>query len=463
MAKRPTKRPRTKGKKKKTKRSPGSRPQTKGNKMVSTRKSPRMKNKGDFLRVKHREFIANIYPHKTDTFKDGLCSFKINPTAFGTVQTAITGTDATATPCFPWLSRIAQNYEEWNPQKIHYQFISTCSDVTVSTSTSGMGYVAMATQYNVNVNDFKSKVEMQSATGSQSTKPSRNLTHKIRCSDRHSPLANLYVSNTNVSASTEEDRRFYDLGEFQIVTQNNSLSTGEASGADPKGGIGELWVDYVIDFYKPIFTNPTFIPGPPEKKAAMDHFKAGQTGVDGATTTLKPMGNNIAEFFGFVNELGGAVKVASAADEADASTNFLTDQTFTPDEPAYNVGTPVYYFPQGTPAGSYFAILWDCSTAAETINHAVTKFTVPVIGPGNVALINGDLATQAIKYFWLGGGQVSYAFVKVLAEVTPTNKNNSWVAINVPDETEGEMFTSDVFTKLDLQVIQLSSALVPPL
>ena len=78
--------------------------------------------------VAHSEYIQVV----PSAMAFAIATFPINP-----------GISAT----FPWLSTVAQNFEEWVPRRIFFEFRSTCAD-QITTTTAALGQVSMATQYN---------------------------------------------------------------------------------------------------------------------------------------------------------------------------------------------------------------------------------------------------------------------------------------------------------------------------
>lgn len=178
--------------------------------------------------VKHREYIGDV-PANHD-FTNFV--FPINP---GIKDT------------FPWLSYLAQQFEEWRPRGMIFYFKSTSSASVVNvTAVPGvgdpsLGFVAMATDYNAVNPPFSSNLEMQNYEYGTSCKPSVDMIHVVECAKRHNPLATMYV-RTEPLGNTPADIRMYDLGNFQIAT-GGMQSTGNT--------VGQLWCSYEIEFEKP--------------------------------------------------------------------------------------------------------------------------------------------------------------------------------------------------------------------
>jgi len=194
---------------------------------------PRFKNYGRQTRVRHREYIQDITSSSTALdFK--VTTLSINP---GIATT------------FPWLSTIAQNYEEYRIRGMLFEFKSTSSDSLNSTNTS-LGTVVMASQYNVLQPPFNNKQQMENYEFSAAAKPSQSLLHAIECNPRETPSPELFVRTSGQSV-TGSDLRLYDHANFSIAT------TG-VQGLDTV--LGELWVTYDIELLKPKMSAQMFVP-----------------------------------------------------------------------------------------------------------------------------------------------------------------------------------------------------------
>lgn len=169
--------------------------------------------------VRHREYIADIVASSSFTNT----AYPINP-----------GLGAS----FPWLSQVAEAFEEYYITGMVYEYKTLSADYTTA-SSAALGYVVMATQYNVlNVN-FPDKKTMENYEFSNSAKPSESFIHPIECKKSVTPVSELFVRTGAIPSGA--DQRLYDQGTFQIATGGNSGS----------GILGELWVTFEIVFCKP--------------------------------------------------------------------------------------------------------------------------------------------------------------------------------------------------------------------
>jgi hypothetical protein len=176
-------------------------------------------------RVRHREFVTDITVGATPgNFVN--TSYVINP-----------GNAA----LFPWLSKIAENYQQYEMHGCVFVFKSTTSDYS---SAGALGKIAMATNYNVRDSAFANMQELENAEFSVSGKPSLSRVHPIECAANNGVPLKKWVRDVQYDASGGDDR-LYDVGKFQFATQGLPSSTANAT-------IGELWITYDITLFKPI-------------------------------------------------------------------------------------------------------------------------------------------------------------------------------------------------------------------
>lgn len=172
------------------------------------------------IRVEHREMIRNVLSSTDFT----LFALNINP---GLQET------------FPWLSRIAQNFEMYRMNGCIFEWVTNSGDALTATNTA-LGKVIMATDYNVLDSNFTSDQQMYATEFSNSGKPSMNLIHAVECAPAENPLKLNYIRSGTVEPGA--DPRLYDLGKFQLAV----------SGCQSAGNqLGELWVSYDVSLCKP--------------------------------------------------------------------------------------------------------------------------------------------------------------------------------------------------------------------
>jgi len=167
--------------------------------------------------VCHREYLMDW----SGSTLFNLQSFPLNPGIGGT---------------FPWLSTIAQNYQEYKFHGLIFEFKPLITDFVTG---GAPGVVIMSTSYNADAPVFASKQEMENSEYAVSVKPTRDMIHGVECADHLTPLGIKYVRTGTVPQG--QDLRLYDLGNFQFANQGS-----------PTQLLGEIWVSYCVEFFKPI-------------------------------------------------------------------------------------------------------------------------------------------------------------------------------------------------------------------
>lgn len=139
---------------------------------------------------------------------------------------------------FPFLSKIARNWQEYQFDYCEFKFGSRSSDALNSTNTA-LGSVVTATNYNCCEADFTSKQQMEVTRGVLSERPSISQVHGLDVTPQRTPLPQLYIRSDAVPSN--QDQHLYDLAKFQIATE----------GMQAAAVIGELWVHYRVILRKP--------------------------------------------------------------------------------------------------------------------------------------------------------------------------------------------------------------------
>lgn len=201
--------------------------------------------------VCHREYLGDIFG--TAGFNN--TSYPLNP------GMAVT---------FPWLSSIAQNYQQYKFHGIIFEFRPLITDFVTN---GAPGVVIMATNYNADVPIYTTKQEMENSEYAVSVKPTRDLMHGVECATTQTVLSELYIRSGAVTSG--QDLRLYDLGNFQFATQ-----------ANPIQDLGELWVSYCVEFFKPVLPSDV---GGNVLSAETNRFNA---------NIANPFGTTVSGFFG---------------------------------------------------------------------------------------------------------------------------------------------------------------------
>lgn len=204
----------------------------KSNALLETNGPPDVVNRSnkEFV-VRHREYITDIYSASGSANTPsgfGIQSFAINP------GNAVT---------FPWLSTVADKFEQYRIEGMLFEYKSLYSDAVV-TQNGSIGSMVLATEYNAGAPAFASKQAMENYQFAQSAKPSCSILHPVECARSQNVLSELYVRPGSVPAG--EDPKTYDFGDFQIASQGIPLGAAGAA-----VNLGELWVTYQIALIKP--------------------------------------------------------------------------------------------------------------------------------------------------------------------------------------------------------------------
>jgi hypothetical protein len=137
------------------------------------------------------------------------------------------------------LSSIADNYQEYKFHGIIFEFRPLITDFVTG---GAPGVVVMATNYNADLPVYTTKQIMENSEYAVSVKPTNALIHGVECSPTQTDPSIKYVRNG--ALATGQDLKNYDWGNFQFATQSNPIQN-----------LGELWVSYCVEFYKPILTS----------------------------------------------------------------------------------------------------------------------------------------------------------------------------------------------------------------
>lgn len=204
------------------------------------------------IMVAFREFMTDVISGPANTFN--IETYEIQP-GLGS--------------SFPWLSEIADNFNEWQPHGIVYEYRSMSANALDSTNTA-LGQVIMATEYNPLNPVYASKQQMEQSYFSSSCQPSCSMMHPIECD----PKQTRELFNTRNGSNIQGDIRLYDIGRFSIAT--NGMQGANVN-------CGELWVTYMIEFHKPKLESPS---------DQVDHYILNSNGATGAIGASFPLGGD---------------------------------------------------------------------------------------------------------------------------------------------------------------------------
>jgi hypothetical protein len=203
----------------------------------TSKASVRSLSNGD-CRVVHREYIRDI---------TGTAAFFNTASVLNPGQVSV----------FPWLSRMARNFESYRFDKLHFLY-------ETESATSEAGSVIMAIDYDASDSNASSKQMMMAYRGSVRTAPWSACKH-ISMKEDLSKLKSHFIRTGNLPAGV--DVKLYDIGTLQVATSGTSTNT-----------LGELYVEYDVTLMTPQFDQ--------EIQAVGGSFAAG-----GTISAANPMGS----------------------------------------------------------------------------------------------------------------------------------------------------------------------------
>jgi len=187
----------------------------------ATQQVPIMHSSNESVRIRHREYIADIAiagaPFVINTFS-------FNP-----------GLPAT----FPYLSSIAENFQEYSFKGLIFEFKTTSATALASGTSTAMGSVMMAAQYRADAPVFSNKTQLLNEMWSVDTIPSASVVLPVECSPAETPMSHQYVRTGSVTG----DIKFFDLCTLSVATSGGQTGQNNV--------VGELWVSYDIELFKP--------------------------------------------------------------------------------------------------------------------------------------------------------------------------------------------------------------------
>jgi len=267
---------------------------------------PMMHQDGQSIIVRHKEYIMDI---QSTTAFTVAASFPINP-----------GLSSS----FPWLSSVAQQYQEYTIKGLVYHYVPTSGNSIASTN-SALGSVILATNYRVSDPVYLNKVQMLNEYFSADSCPSQTFCHPIECNPKENPFQVQYVRTSGVPAG--QDQKLYDLATLYVAT------TGQQAAGNT---LGELWCTYEVELKKPILSGSLAL------SSLAAHYNVGS----GTINTTNPL---------------------STATKGGVYDNFIGSLSFT---------TSGFYLPAGTSGTFLIIVAWSNATAivinAPTISNGTT-------------------------------------------------------------------------------------------
>jgi hypothetical protein len=186
---------------------------------------PMMHETGQTIVVRHKEFIAEVLSNTSFVVNQ---SFTINP---GLKDT------------FPWLSRLANNYQQYSIRGMVYHYVPT-SGSAVSSTNNALGSVMLQTSYRSTDDAPTSKVELLNEYWSSESVPNEPFCHPIECDPKENPFQIHYIRGGPLPS--DENQLMYDVGKTYLCTSGQQAANVV---------LGDLWVTYEIELKKPIISS----------------------------------------------------------------------------------------------------------------------------------------------------------------------------------------------------------------
>lgn len=301
------------------------------------------------ISIRHTEFITDIFGPLSD-FSN--LTFPLNP-----------GMEKT----FPWLSQVAQNFEEYEFKQLLFTYNSTITDI--GSSTSGQcGTITFATDYNANNEPFADKAEMLAYAHSHSTKTTQNMIHGVECDARkNSGTARKYIRAYDLKDNA--DLKTYDLGLFEMGISNVPVGLQSQS-------LGELRVTYNVVLRKPkLFTSRGL--------GISKDFFVTPSGASGFATGTSTNPLNIDATYRIQSRIYRGVSNNLGCTLGPHNTDVTIGGAVPPTYPANNLWYRLYF-----PDGYSGCLKVTCIVKlVDAINNNSNVFQIPIFGIGNVTPI----------------------------------------------------------------------------
>lgn len=178
-------------------------------------------NDPDITRVRRREFLGDI----------------LAPSVPGTFTNYTYPINAGLRTTFPFLSQMAENYEEYCLDGLVFEYVSSASPFI---SNSALGTVIAAMEYNSAGLPFATKFAMENSAHAVSTRLDKNLMYGVECA-KGANAQNCYYVRSGESTLPITTT---DLGLFQLaIAPASTIPAGSV--------LGELWVTYDVCMKRP--------------------------------------------------------------------------------------------------------------------------------------------------------------------------------------------------------------------
>jgi hypothetical protein len=175
----------------------------------------------DVVRIKHREFMAQVITGPISGEFNNVV-YPINP----------------GLSTFPFVSAIANRYEQYRIAGMVVEYISTSSNYT---ATTAMGTVIINAEYNSAQPPYQDQLHMENSDYSASNRFDKNVMFGIECSPKLTGRSQYFVRS--------------QAGPLPLTDTDHCLlqvATAPATTFPILTAVGNLYISYDIEFTKPI-------------------------------------------------------------------------------------------------------------------------------------------------------------------------------------------------------------------
>ena len=191
---------------------------------MDTTGTPEIISRGRSVIIRYREYLGEVIVHPTTVGEFYSNTYNVNPANVVT---------------FPWLAPIAQQFDQYKPRGIIFQFKSTSSDTSTN---ANVGSVMMATEYDVLDPAYDSKQEMMNSAFASETRSSMSMLHGLECDPNELQRKIFYTRRVGSIQEPNSDLRDYDLCRTTVATQGSGFAPGQS--------VGSLYVHYEFELFK---------------------------------------------------------------------------------------------------------------------------------------------------------------------------------------------------------------------
>jgi hypothetical protein len=179
------------------------------------------------IRIKHREYIQDIFANDVAGFSFTNTTLTVNPGL---------------SSVFPYLAQIASNFEQYKFHGLVFEFVSSTSQY----GQTALGTYVMTMEYNSAAQPFTTKPQMENSDYAMSARLDRSGMYGIECAKDSQAQEYFYVR----APGQVTVANLYDLGLMQLGVATTTVAAG-STGIAVGSALGELWVTYDVELIRP--------------------------------------------------------------------------------------------------------------------------------------------------------------------------------------------------------------------